>query len=57
MYAGENRKMPEGAVSFSSARLEITCPISFVIDGEFFDAPEHEPLKVETGTVFTYLCG
>jgi hypothetical protein len=37
--------------------LEITCPISFVIDGEFFDAPEHEPLKVETGTVFTYLCG
>jgi diacylglycerol kinase (ATP) len=57
MYASENRKMPEGAISFSSARLEITCPISFVIDGEFFDAPENEPLKVETGTVFTYLCG
>ena len=49
--------MPEGAVSFSSARLEITCPVSFVIDGEFFDPPEGEPLQVETGPVFTYLRG
>lgn len=57
MYAGENRKMPEGAISFSSARLEISCPISFVIDGEFFDGPANGPLKVETGQVFTYLCG
>jgi diacylglycerol kinase (ATP) len=57
MYAGENRKMPEGAQSFSSARLEISCPVSFVIDGEFFDGPADEPLKVETGPVFTYLCG
>jgi hypothetical protein len=57
MYAGENRKMPEGAVSFSSARLEISCPVSFVIDGEFFDGPTKGPLKVETGPVFTYLCG
>jgi hypothetical protein len=57
MYAGENRKMPEGAVSFSSARLEISCPVSFVIDGEFFDGPTDRPLKVETGPVFTYLCG
>ena len=57
MYAGENRKMPEGAVSFSSAGLEISCPVSFVIDGEFFDGPAEGPLKVETGLVFTYLCG
>jgi diacylglycerol kinase family enzyme len=57
MYAGETRKMPEGAVSFSSARLEISCPVSFVIDGEFFDGPADGPLKVETGPVFTYLCG
>ena len=57
MYAGENRKMPEGAKSFSSARLEISCPVSFVIDGEFFDGPVDGPLKVETGPVFTYLCG
>jgi diacylglycerol kinase (ATP) len=57
MYAGENRKMPEGAKSFSSSRLEISCPVSFVIDGEFFDGPADRPLKVETGPVFTYLCG
>ena len=57
MYAGEARKMPEGALSFSSSSLEIACPVSYVIDGEFFDGPEGKPLKVETGPVFTYLCG
>ena len=57
LYAGENRKIPKGALSFSSSSLEITCPVSFVIDGEFFDGPAGEPLKVETGPVFTYLCG
>ena len=57
MYGSESRKMPQGALSFSSASLEITCPTSFVIDGEFFDGPAHGPLKVETGPVFTYLCG
>ena len=57
MYAGENRKMPDGAVSFSSARLEISCSASYVIDGEFIEGPESGPLQVETGPVFTYLCG
>lgn len=57
MYGSESRKMPQGALSFSSANLEITCPTSFMIDGEFFDGPAHGPLKVETGPVFTYLCG
>lgn len=57
MYGGENRKMPKGAVSFSSSRLEITSPAIYVIDGEFFEGPKDEPLKVETGQVFTYICG
>jgi diacylglycerol kinase (ATP) len=57
MYGNENRNVPQGALSFSSSSLEITCPASFVIDGEFFDGPESGPLKVETGPVFTYLCG
>jgi hypothetical protein len=57
MYAGENRKVPQGASSFSSSSLEITCPVDFVIDGEFFAGPANEPLKVETGPVFAYLCG
>jgi diacylglycerol kinase (ATP) len=57
MYGGENRKMPKGAVSFSSNRLEITSSAMYVIDGEFFEGPKEGPLKVETGAVFTYLCG
>lgn len=57
MYAGEDRKMPEGAVSFSSSRLEVTCSASYLIDGQFFEGPANESLKVETGPVFTYLCG
>ena len=57
MYAGEDRKMPEGALSFSGSSLEVTCSASYVIDGEFFAGHEGHPLKVETGPVFTYLCG
>jgi diacylglycerol kinase (ATP) len=57
MYGGENRKVPPGALSFSSESLEITSPTSYVIDGEFFEGPEGTALRVETGPVFTYLCG
>jgi diacylglycerol kinase (ATP) len=57
MYGGENRNAPTGALSFSAESLEITSPISFVIDGEFFEGPKDAALKVETGPVFTYLCG
>ena len=57
MYGGTNRKVPHGALSFSSSRLEITCPAIYVIDGEFFEGPQSEPLNVETGPAFTYLCG
>ena len=56
MYAGENRKVPQGASSFSSSSLEITCPVDFVVDGEFFAGPVNEPLRLETGPVFAYLC-
>ncbi len=57
MYGSERRKMPEGALSFSSQSLEVSSPIDYVIDGEFFSGPQKEPLKVETGPIFTYLCG
>jgi len=57
MYGGENRKVPAGAVSFSSTSLAIRTPVTFVIDGEFFEPPEPEPLRVEAGPVFTYICG
>lgn len=57
MYGGENRKVPAGAASFSSTSLAVTTPDTFVIDGEFFEPPEREPLRIETGPVFTYICG
>ena len=57
MYASETRNTPKGALSISTYNLEITCPISYVIDGEFFDGPKETPLRVETGPFFTYLCG
>lgn len=57
MYGGENRQVPPGAMSFSSTGLAVRTPVTFVIDGEFFEPPEHEPLRIETGPVFTYICG
>ena len=57
MYGRETRKVPEGSLSFASQGFDITSPGTYIIDGEFFDGPEGAPLKVETGPVFTYLCG
>jgi hypothetical protein len=57
MYGSENRRAPPGAVSFASHSLRVTTPVSFVIDGEFFAPPVGEPLRIETGPVFTYVCG
>jgi hypothetical protein len=57
MYGGEGRKHPEGAISFSANSLEIASAVPFVIDGEFFDPPQDQALRVETGPVLTYLRG
>ena len=57
MYGGETRKVPPGAVSFCTGEMAITTPVTFVIDGEFFEPPENTALRVETGPVFTYVCG
>lgn len=57
MYGSETRKAPPGALSFSSRQLAISSNVSFVVDGEFFAPPESEPLRIETGPVFTYVCG
>ncbi|MGH6854467.1 MAG: diacylglycerol kinase family protein [Aestuariivirga sp.] len=57
LYGGENRKGPPGSISFSATELAIRSPVSFILDGEFFDGPEGEALRVETGPVFTYVRG
>ena len=56
MYGPEDRRMPPGSVSLSVNALDIWSSTSFVIDGEFFDAPRDVPLRIETGPEFTYLC-
>ena len=55
MYGGESRKAPAGAASFSGTGFEIETRTPFVIDGEYFDPPEGQALRVEAGPVFTYI--
>jgi hypothetical protein len=57
MYGGEDRTVPQGARSLSGSAFEIVTRTPFVIDGEFFDPPDDAPLRLETGTEFTYVCG
>jgi diacylglycerol kinase (ATP) len=57
MYGSENRKVPKGAISFSSESFEVETPHGFVMDGEFFEAPKNGPLKIEAGPQFTFICG
>jgi diacylglycerol kinase (ATP) len=57
MYGGENRSVPDGALSWSVDRFAVSTTDSFVVDGEFFAPPSDEPLRVEAGPSFTYLCG
>ena len=56
MYGAEDRSMPAGCHSFSSDLITIETKCPFVIDGEFFDPPADEPLRIEKGDDFTYLC-
>lgn len=57
MYGGEDRTVPHGARSLSGRAFEIRTRIPFVIDGEFFEAPDDVPLRLETGLEFTYVRG
>ena len=57
MYGSESRKVPKGAISFSSDAFEIACPETYVMDGEFFEGPTSGPLKVETGPSFEFIVG
>lgn len=57
MFGREDRRVPPGAESRATNRLSVSSPVSYVIDGEFFDGPKDEPLQLETGPLFTYLRG
>lgn len=57
MYGGENRKSPPNTVSFRSDAVEVSSDVMFVIDGEFFPPPKGEPLRLETGPLFSFIRG
>ena len=52
---GETRKPPPGAKSVAADWFTIETPMDFVIDGEFFASRQGEPLRIETGSLFTYV--
>jgi diacylglycerol kinase (ATP) len=55
LYGGENRTSPPGAVSRAVSECEVTCPTSFVMDGEFLQAPADVPLRIGLGPRFEYI--
>ena len=57
LYGPEDRRMPEGAISFCASSLSIASSTPFVMDGEFFKPPQNTPLHVETGPDFIYISG
>lgn len=55
LYGSENRNMPPGAESVSGMRFEVQTETDWIVDGEFFPAPEQGPLIITAGVEFTYL--
>jgi diacylglycerol kinase (ATP) len=55
MFGSETRKSPPGSTSIACHTCEVTSPTSFVIDGEFYDAPSNAPLRLETGPKIDYI--
>jgi diacylglycerol kinase (ATP) len=55
MFGSESRNSPPGSTSTACQTCDVTSPTSFVIDGEFYDAPLGEPLRLETGPMIDYI--
>lgn len=55
IMGGEHRTPVPGASSVAVNACTIDTPVDYVIDGEFFDAPTDEALRIETGPEFTYI--
>lgn len=55
LYGSETRNIPQGATSTACQFCEVTCPTSFVVDGESYDPPTDEPLRLEAGPQFDYI--
>jgi diacylglycerol kinase (ATP) len=55
LFGGENRRAPPGASSIACTSCSLRSDTEFVMDGEFYDAPDKDLLRVETGPMFQYL--
>jgi hypothetical protein len=55
MYGSDSRRGPPGAASVRGSAFEVSSPVDFVLDGEFFAPPKDAPLRIECGPVFTYI--
>jgi diacylglycerol kinase (ATP) len=55
LYGKEDRRTPPGATSTACRACEVSCPTPFVIDGEFYDPPTDEPLRLEVGPSIEYV--
>ena len=55
LYGGPNRGLPDSCKSRAARVIEVSGAVQWVVDGEFFDAPADEPLRLELGTEFTFL--
>jgi diacylglycerol kinase (ATP) len=56
LYGGEERDVPAQCRSFAARKIAVSVGCPFVMDGEIFDGPDNQPLRIETGPEFTYLC-
>ncbi|MDP4822357.1 MAG: hypothetical protein NWR47_00225 [Aestuariivirgaceae bacterium] len=55
LYGSETRRVMPGAVSQCGEAFEIDTRVSWIVDGEFYDAPADEPLRITRGADFTYV--
>ena len=55
MWGFPNRNLPQSCRSRSAEAVEISGVKEWIVDGEYFEAPEGVPLRLELGTEFTYL--
>jgi diacylglycerol kinase (ATP) len=56
LFGGRTRNLPANCRSFTADSIAVSVRCGFVMDGEAFDPPEGEPLRIETGPEFTYVC-
>lgn len=57
LYGTDGRRDIAGCQTIDASSIELTIASPFVIDGEFFEAPADEPLRIGIGAEFEYLCG